>query len=278
MNASSLQVSIVTYHPDEDALIRCMYALSESIEFARNEGVLRTVNVALIDNSESQQVVERLVELGDLFFREPTQVSYLHGHANIGFGAAHNLTLHGSGADYHLILSIDTELAQSALAEGVRWMEEHDDVGAAAPSLFAPDGSRIYPCHRFPSVFDLFLIGFAPTWLRSFFGRRIKHFEMRAETDSHEPFFDIPCFSWACILARRRVTDQSSGFDPTFFLYFETSDWILRLGLIARTAYVPTMRAVSYDRLVLGSPLIKHKWLFCKSAFSFCRKHGWKWF
>ncbi|MDR2710391.1 MAG: glycosyltransferase [Burkholderiales bacterium] len=278
MIVSSLQVSIVTFHPNEDALIRCLYALSEAIEFARVDGVLRTVNVALIDNSESQAVVERLVELGDLFFREPTQVSYLHGHNNIGFGAAQNLTLHGSGADYHLIMSLNTELAQSALAEGVRWMNEHDDIGAAAPALFAPDGSRIYPCRRFPSVFDLFLTGFAPAWLRSFFERRIKYHEMRAETDSHEPFFDIPCFSRACVLARRRVTDQSSGFDPAFFIYFGMHDWILRLGLIARTAYIPAMRAVSYDEIILGSPRVKRKWQFCKSAFSFYRKHGWKWF
>lgn len=278
MIASSLQVSIVTYRPDEDALIRCLYALSEAIEFARADGALQTVNVALIDNSESQQVVERLVELGDLFFREPTQVSYLHGHANIGFGAAHNLTLHGSGADYHLILSLDAELTQTALAEGVRWMNDHDDVGAAVPALFAPDGSRLYPCRRFPSVFDLFLTGFAPAWLRSFFERRIKRYEMRAETDSHEPFFDIPCFSRTCVLARRRVTDQSSGFDPAFFLYFEMYDWILRLGLIARTAYIPAMRVVQHSGLVAGSRRIKHKIAFCRSAFHFYRKHGWKWF
>ncbi|MDR0251017.1 MAG: hypothetical protein LBI35_06900 [Burkholderiales bacterium] len=278
MNASSLQVSIVTYRPDEDALIRCLYALSEAIEFARGEGVLRTVNVALIDNSESQKVVERLVELGDLFFREPTQVSYLHGHANIGFGAAHNLTLHGSGADYHLILSIEAELTQTALAEGVRWMNDHDDVGAAAPSLFASSGSRMYPCRRFPAAFDLFLTSLAPTWLRGFFDRRIRHYEMRSETDLHEPFFDIPCFSRACVLARRQVTDQSSGFDPAFFLYFEMYDWILRLGLVARTAYIPAMRAVFYDNFILGSERIKHKRIFFKSALSFYQKHGWKWF
>ncbi|MDR0770261.1 MAG: glycosyltransferase [Burkholderiales bacterium] len=277
MIASSLQVSIVTYRPDEDALIRCLYALSEAIDFARSAGVLQTVNVALIDNSESQQVVERLVELGDLFFREPIQVSYLHGHANIGFGAAHNLTLHGSGADYHLVLSIDAELAQTALAEGVRWMNDHDEVGAAAPSLFAPDGSRLYPCRRFPSALDLFLTSLAPVWLRNFFEHRIKRYEMRAETDSHQPFFDIPCFSRVCVLARRRVTDQSSGFDPVFFLYFEMYDWILRLGLIARTAYIPTMRVVYYGSVVSGTPRVKHKKVFCKSAFRFYRKHGWKW-
>jgi GT2 family glycosyltransferase len=277
MIASSLQVSIVTYRPDEDMLIRCLYALSEAIEYARAEGVLRTVNVALIDNSESRRMVERLVELGDLFFREPIQVSYLHGHANIGFGAAHNLTLHGSGADYHLVLSVNAELTQTSLAEGVRWMNDHDDVGAAAPSLFAPDGSRLYPCRRFPSVLDLFLTSFAPAWLRNFFESRIKRYEMRAETDSHEPFFDIPCFSQICVLARRRVTDQSSGFDPAFFLYFEMYDWILRLGLIARTAYIPSMRVLFYGDTISGTPRVNHKIVFCKSASHFFRKHGWKW-
>ena len=80
------------------------------------------------------------------------QLTFLHGHANIGYGAAHNLVLHGSGADYHLVLNPDVELAPDALAVGVRWLAEHTDVGAIAPEVFDGDGERQeYLCKRYPA-------------------------------------------------------------------------------------------------------------------------------
>ncbi len=45
-------------------------------------------------------------------------MSYLHGHANIGYGAAHNLVMHGGNTHYHLVLNPDVELDVDALAGG----------------------------------------------------------------------------------------------------------------------------------------------------------------
>ncbi len=59
--------------------------------------------------------------------------------------------LHGSGADYHLVLNPDVELAPDALAVGVRWLAEHPDIGAIAPEVFDGDGERQeYLCRRYP--------------------------------------------------------------------------------------------------------------------------------
>ena len=40
-------------------------------------------------------------------------MSYLHGHANIGYGAAHNLVMHGGNTHYHLVLNPDVEMAST---------------------------------------------------------------------------------------------------------------------------------------------------------------------
>jgi hypothetical protein len=48
---SSLQVSIVTYRPDLPLLERTLDALAIAIESAQSARVLKTVHLALIDNS-----------------------------------------------------------------------------------------------------------------------------------------------------------------------------------------------------------------------------------
>lgn len=277
MTFSSLQVSIVTYRPNEDNLVRCLYALSEAIDFARAEGVIYSVNVALIDNSQNRNRVRRLIELGELFFREPTEVSYLHGHANIGYGAAHNLTLHGSGADYHLVLDVNTELAKEALAEGVSWMQANDDTGLISGALYDGKGELLYPCLQYPSVLDLFLTNFSPRFLCRFFTKRLTRYQMRQQVQAQHTFFDIPCFSARCLLVRRTTADQSSGFDPSFFLYFGDYDLTLQLSLIARTAYLPTMQARLHHVPDLPRQSIGYTWWFVKDALTFFRKNGWKW-
>ena len=155
---ASLTVSIVTYRPDGGLLERCLVSLAAAIGAARRENALRAVTVALIDNSEDRDVAKRVIELGNACFRATgLRPSFLYGHANIGYGAAHNLVLHGTGSDYHLVLNPDVELAPDSLANAVRWLDEHEDVGALAPLVLGPDGKREYLCKRYPAIFDLFL-------------------------------------------------------------------------------------------------------------------------
>jgi len=112
---SSLQVSIVTFQPDLALLERTLDTLGIAVEAAQDARVLKTVHVALIDNSGDRGIAERVIELGRARFADAAvHVTFLHGHANIGYGAAHNLVLHGSGADYHLVLNPDVELAAEA--------------------------------------------------------------------------------------------------------------------------------------------------------------------
>ena len=112
---------------------------------------MRTVHLALIDNSEDREVADRVIELGKMRFADSgVHVTYLHGHANIGYGAAHNLVLHGTGSDYHLVLNPDVELAPDALANAVRWLDAHEDVGALAPRVRDADGTARVPVQALP--------------------------------------------------------------------------------------------------------------------------------
>jgi hypothetical protein len=276
---SSLQVSIVTFRPDWQLLERCLRKLALAIGAARETGYVRTVNVALIDNSEDRGTAAKVIELGKTRFADSgVQMVYLHGHANIGYGAAHNLVLHGSGADYHLVLNPDVELAADALANGVRWMNEHPDVGAIAPLVRRRDGSRDYLVKRKPAVLDLALRGLMPSIGRTLFRRRLERYEMRdvVDEDPSREIVDIAAMSGACMLVRRKAIDQTGGFDPRFFLYFEDYDWTMRLNKVARTAYVPAFEIVHHGGGAARKGY-RHVAHFLRGGWRYYRKHGWKW-
>ncbi|MBK6395022.1 MAG: glycosyltransferase [Betaproteobacteria bacterium] len=277
---SSLQVSIVTFRPDWQLLERCLRKLALAIGAARESGVLRTVHVALVDNSADRAIAAKVVDLGRTRFADSgVQVSYVHGHANIGYGAAHNLALHGSGADYHLVLNPDVELAADALLNAVRWMNAHPDVGAIAPQVKRRDGTRDYLVKRKPAVLDLALRGFLPRVGRLLFRSRLDRYEMRdvIDADPERDIVDVAAMSGACMLLRRKAVDQTGGFDPRFFLYFEDYDWTVRLNKVTRTAYVPSFEVVHHGGGASRKGM-RHVGHFVKGGWRYYRKHGWKWF
>lgn len=280
MLPSSLQISVVTFRPDLKLLERCLRKLALAIAAGQEAGVMRTVHLALIDNSEDKAVADNVMALGKARFGDTgVHVTYLQGHANIGYGAAHNLVLHGTGSDYHLVLNPDVELAPDALANGVRWLDGHPDVGALAP--FARDGAgrRVYLCKRYPAIFDLFLRGFAPSFMRRIFKRRLDRYEMRDILGKEPPedVIGIPVLSGAFMLVRRDAIDRTGGFDPRFFLYFEDFDWSVRLNLVTKTAYVPSVE-IGHHGGHAARKGVRHIGLFVRSAVRFYRRHGWKWF
>jgi hypothetical protein len=275
---SSLTISVVTYRPDAVLLERCLRKLALATGAAREEGVVRSVALALIDNSEDSKVAEEVTRLGKLRFADSgVQLHFLHGHANIGYGIAHNLMLHGTGADYQLVLNPDVDVASDALANAIRWLDAHPEVGAAAPAVTRADGTPDFLCKRYPAVFDLFLRGFAPDFVRRLFHRRLDRYDLRDVIDpsSRDPVTGIPVMSGCCMLVRRKAIDATGGFDPKFFLYFEDFDWSVRLNKVAGTAYLPSFRVVHHGGGAARKGW-KHIAWFVRSAFRFYNKHGWR--
>jgi hypothetical protein len=278
---SSLTVSVVTFKPDTVLLERCLRKLALAIGAAREDGCVKSVAVALIDNSEDKDVAKEVIRLGKARFADSgIQVTYLHGHLNIGYGIAHNLMLHGTGADYQLVLNPDVELASAALANAVRWMDAHPEVGALAPAVTSgDDGDPAFLAKRYPAVFDLVLRGFAPAFVRRMFRKRLDRYELRDYIDpaSDKPVLGLPVMSGCCMLVRRKAIDVTGGFDPKYFLYFEDFDWSVRLNKVTKTAYLPSFRVVHHGGHAAGKGL-RHIGWFVKSGVRFYRKHGWRWF
>ena len=240
-------------------------------------GDLKTIPVYLIDNSELSEL--SLAGFGD-YQRQAGQLGVelhlLHGHGNVGYGAAHNLIINNLTTGFHLMLNPDVVLDKQFFAVGINYLINHDDVALVVPMASEENAERQFLCKRYPSVLTLFVRGFLPRSIHKFFSKRLARYEMR-DLQGDQINKNVPIGSGCCMLSRSSALTAVNGFDERYFLYFEDFDLSLRIRLHGRIAYLPAMKIVHQGGYAARKGL-SHVRMFILSAIRFFSAHGWRWF
>jgi len=273
MAAPALSATVVTYRPGPALLSRALASLAAAVQRARSEGLLGAVALFVVDNGpdDAREDVRRALAAWP---REAGTIELVAGHGNVGYGRANNLVLDRLESDFHLVMNPDVELDPGALAAALRVLASRPEFGLIAPDAYGDDGARQYLCKRYPSVWVLFLRGFAPASLRRRYARALEDYEMRDVIDG-EIVANVPLASGCFMLLRTALFRRLGGFDPRFFLYFEDYDLSLRVGREAAVAFVPAARIVHHGGEAAGKGPRHVAW-FVRSAWRFFATHGWK--
>jgi GT2 family glycosyltransferase len=274
----TVSISIVTYFPEPVEFEQVIAHLVSAVKAARNSlgEILGEVSLSVVDNSCDSAVFEWIrsclkdheAEFGGL-------VTTMNSSTNIGFGAGHNVAIAKEECTYHLILNPDVLMEPDALAGAIRFMRDNPKLGLLVPRVLTPDGEPSYLCKRYPSVLDLVLRGFAPSWVQKRFRRRLHHYEMRDVTQS-ETVMNIPIASGCFMLFRTEVLKRLGGFDERYFLYFEDFDICMRMKRVAGIAYVPSI-CITHSGGNAARKGGRHIAMFVTSAARFFSRWGWKW-
>jgi hypothetical protein len=268
----SLTVSIVIYGNDLRRLGPTLASLATAaIEVP---GGAASVRLVLVDNGPYETARSAMLTGLIALWGGTTEV--LSGHGNLGYGAGHNLAIARSGGAYHLVLNPDVELASDALAQALAFLDGQTGCGLLAPAVRDDVGALQFLCKRRPTVLDLLLRGFAPSWLRERFRRRLDRYEMRDLINERDIVWDPPVVSGCFMLFRTTVLRALGGFDPRYFLYFEDFDLSLRAAALARVAYVPAVRIVHHGGGAARKGF-RHVWMFAASGAKYFSRHGWQW-
>jgi GT2 family glycosyltransferase len=271
-----LSVSIVLHNSDLDLLRRTLQSLHDSARAARAAGYLEPVTVALVDNASDPSYRARLEpELLNWPCDDALGVSYLPQSHNRGFGHGHNTVLARLDSQFHLVLNPDVELQPDTLRAGLARLMHGEDIALACPRVVGRNGEQEFLCKRFPSVLVLLLRGFAPSFVRRLFQRRLVSYEMRDVCAGDRPV-DVSIASGCFMLMRTRALQAVGGFDDEFFLYFEDFDLSLRLGRQGRLVFDPAMTIVHHGGYA-ASKGRRHLKYFIQSGLRFFNHHGWRW-
>ena len=272
MIPARLSVAVVTYEPDLALLERCLRSLASAVKVARDRGLVSSASLFVVDNDAATPA--DLPGVAVEAFGDAGQVELIQGHGNVGYGRANNLAIPRLASDLHLVMNPDVELEPTALCAAIEALEADPKVGAVAPHVRGPGGEPQYLCKRYPSVWVLFLRGFAPRALRERNARALADYEMR-DLPADRPYSPVPLASGCFMLMRTELVRRVGGFDPRFFMYFEDYDLSLRFGREAALAYVPAARIVHHGGEASRKGLRHIAW-FLRSAWRFFSTHGWK--
>jgi N-acetylglucosaminyl-diphospho-decaprenol L-rhamnosyltransferase len=162
----------------------------------------------------------------EMVAREFPSVRLIRGVENVGFGRANNDAMAAADGETFLLLNSDAYLRDDSLARLLVTLRERPTVGVVGPRLRFPDGRLQHSAQRFSSLGRLFVEELGLYKVLSP-GRRADIL-----LDGYWDHGEERSVDWivgACMLVRRKVFEQTGGFDPRFFLYGEEEEWCRRI-------------------------------------------------
>jgi N-acetylglucosaminyl-diphospho-decaprenol L-rhamnosyltransferase len=153
--------------------------------------------IIVVDNASSDKSVQAIRACGG-------QANLIVNSDNVGFGRANNLAFKKARGRYVFLLNPDAKFVKNTdLGTMVRFMDAYPDFGIVGTMLLEVDKQTL-PYLYYP-------------------------FCKLISRDYSDLPGDIAWITGASMMTRAEVIDETSGFDEDFFLYFEETDWCLRI-------------------------------------------------
>jgi UDP-N-acetyl-alpha-D-quinovosamine dehydrogenase len=269
----SLAISIVVYRPDIEVLNRSLSCLKDSVTHANAHTQLRA-KLYVVDNSTDKYWAGKVTTSLAALFTSNSLGKYelIVSDKNLGYGRANNLAIQKAASTYHLVMNPDVFVRNDTILNAIRFMENNPSVGLLVPDVRGEKGERHYLCKKNPTLFDMFLRGFAPKIVRKLFSRRMQEFEMR-DKNYDEVIWNVEYPTGCFMLFRSKVLKEIGGFDPRFFMYLEDADIGRRMLQVSSVVHIPDVKIVhKWARETHKN--WKLRWTTIKSALLYWRKWG----
>ena len=270
----SLSIGFVTWRTPAAVLARFLGSLSAAIAVLQ-QGMDARAQVYAISNEGplGAAAVARQVA-GQVAGQPRTTWSGIQGHGNIGYGAAQNLAIRRTQADYHLIANPDVVLDPDALLEAVRHLEAHPALVMAAPQGYDAAGRYASLAKRSPTALALLLRALSVPVSGGFLGRRLGAYTYADRLPAGKPQ-PVALASGCFMLCRTAPLKAVGGFDERYFLYFEDFDLCRRLAPHGPIHELPTVR-IRHDGGHTARRGIRRILHFSASALRYFHRHGWR--
>lgn len=221
--------------------------------------------VFLIDNNSKDETVSRVRS-------DFPEVIVMENNDNVGFAKANNQAIRITEGRYVLLLNSDTLIQPDTLETMLRFMDEHQEVGASGCKVVLPDGSLDKACRRgFPTPSASFYYAFGFSKLFPNIPRFNQYQLGYLDPDDSYP---VDCLVGAFMLVRRKAIDQVGGLDEDFFMYGEDIDWCYRIKQAGWDIYYyPKTHIIHYKGASSRKKPFKIIYEFHRAMVLFHKKH-----
>lgn len=189
---------------------------------------------------------------------------------NNGYGAGANRGIEQTTSDYVLVLNPDTVVPPATITRLSGYLDANPNVAIAAPRLRYPDG-RLQPSRRrFPQrLTPVFESTILERWFPS--NRWANHYRMNDFPEDRVQQVD-----WvvgACLMVRMDAIRQAGGFDESFWMYCEETEWCWRLQRHGwSTMYIPDVEIVHHEAASTSQNIGRRQLAFDRSRVELQRR------
>jgi N-acetylglucosaminyl-diphospho-decaprenol L-rhamnosyltransferase len=202
----------------------------------------------------------------------PRPVRLIRNPENIGFARACNQGILASGGEYMVLANPDTIVEENFFESLEEFFGENPKAGVAGPKIVDGEGNLQLSARR-ELNFASGLLG-RTSYLTRLFPKSLLVRRLFPAAEELVGSTEVDWVSGACMILRRRASEEIGLMDERFFMYFEDVDLCRR----AREAgwlvcYLPQVEVLHHTG---ASTRARPRaiWNLHKSAFLYHRKHG----
>lgn len=271
-----IRVGIVAYRTPMEQLLALGASLACSAQRAAEEVPIDLAVTVVVNDPEPQALdsVRDAARRIEALLPPSSRLRLIHGHGNIGYGAAQNRALETGDSDYDLILNPDVELDTMFLLVALRHLESHAGDVIVTPQGYDAEGNYARLAKRQPSLLVLALRALAISPSSRGPGRLIREY-VYSDLLPSRAVVEIENASGCCMMCRSDALAAIGGFDEGYFLYFEDYDLSRRIRALGRIVELPGARIIHHGGHTSRRG-VRRIMAFARSALRFFRHYGWR--
>ena len=201
----------------------------------------------------------------------PPGTRVLENATPLPFAANVNLGVAATSGEYVLLSNPDAWPGDGAVAELVRFADEHPRAGLVGPLVFWPDGTWQPSLRRFPTVLGTIWRRTPLRRLRSPYEHQTAHYGTRPDGPARGDWL----LGGACLLMRRSMLEELGGWDAGFRHYVEDIDVAYRAAQAGWEAWLVPAAVAHHDYAAVIDKrfLSRHTLWHARGMLRFLRKH-----
>jgi N-acetylglucosaminyl-diphospho-decaprenol L-rhamnosyltransferase len=199
------------------------------------------LRAVVVDNASGDaDAIEQAVSAGGYggwvkVLRAPENGGFSYGN-NLGFRYGFEQS---EVPEFFFMLNPDTEVRPGSVRALVDFFDQHPDAGIAGSSLEFEDGSPWPYAFRYPSLLSELDYGLRLGFVTKLLRKRVVARLMGSVAEQ------VDWLPGAAMMVRRQVIERLGGLDQTYFLYYEETDFCLKVKKAGYTVwYVPESRVM----------------------------------
>ncbi|OGM31247.1 hypothetical protein A2630_04460 [Candidatus Woesebacteria bacterium RIFCSPHIGHO2_01_FULL_44_10] len=210
---------VILSHNTKDLLVNCL----KSLEKVKNEVDFETI---VVDNGSTDGSI-KTIRHAEFISASDWVLKLVQNDRNVGFAAGNNKARDMAGGKYVLFLNSDTQVYLNTLPVCIKYLDEHEEVGAMTCRLEMRNG-KLDPDSRrsFPTPWKSFTHF---SGLENIFPHSSLFSQYRYGRVPEDRIQEVDVIQGAFFLTRKKILDKVGWFDEDYFLDGEDIDLCWRI-------------------------------------------------